>query len=76
MQKRQLMLSAVFSMVVCTMAFYFLYYQKTPSYSLLLAYQSVRRHDVASFEARVDLESVLNYAYDDIIQTAGQFLMI
>lgn len=53
--------------VLCALAFYFLYYIKTPSYSLNIVREAVAKHDVATFEKHVDLDKVLDKGFDDLI---------
>lgn len=57
---------AMFAFVIAC-CFYFLYWIKTPQYSLYEAYDAVKTHDVEKFDRYVDLDSVLGYAYDDYV---------
>ena len=41
--------------ILCAIAFYFLYWIKTPAYSLNIIRESVVKHDVATFEKLRDL---------------------
>ncbi|MDR2007023.1 MAG: DUF2939 domain-containing protein [Acidaminococcales bacterium] len=52
--------------------FCYLYYQSTPAYSLFLIWRAAGRHDPADFERRVDLDSVLGHAFDDIVSAASE----
>lgn len=58
--------------VLCALAFYFLYYIKTPSYSLNIVREAVAKHDVATFEKHVDLDKVLDKGFDDLIAAEVQ----
>lgn len=52
--------------IIATSAWYFVYYTKTPEYSLGLIKESVEKHDVAKFNKHVDLDSILSRGYDDL----------
>lgn len=51
--------------VLCAIAFYFLYWTKTPAYSLNIIRESVEKHDVATFEKHVDMDTLYTKAFDD-----------
>lgn len=53
--------------VLCAVGFYFLYWTKTPTYSLNLIRESIQKHDVATFEKHVDMDSLYTKAVDDSI---------
>lgn len=53
---------------VIACCFYFLYWIRTPQYSLYEAYDAVKTHDVDKFKRYVDLDSVLGTAYDDYVE--------
>jgi hypothetical protein len=53
--------------ILGALAFYFLYWTKTPQYSIALIQQAVKNHNVDRFEKYVDLDSVYGKAYDDFI---------
>lgn len=44
--------------------FYFFYWTKTPQYSLKLIQESIKNHDVVSFEKHVDTETLCTQAID------------
>ncbi len=46
---------------------YFMYFTKTPVYSLNEARVAMEKHDVATFKKHVNLNSVFGSAYDDLI---------
>lgn len=51
--------------ILCAIAFYFLYWIKTPAYSLNIIRESVEKHDVATFEKHVDMDTLYTKAFDD-----------
>ncbi len=53
--------------VLGALAFYFMYWTKTPEYSLNLVREAVKNHNTDQFERHVDLDSLLNKGYDDFI---------
>lgn len=68
MQKKKTIIiicSVVATLLVAFLAFYYGYWKNTPIYSLTLVKTAIENHDWQAFEARVDLDSVLKYAYDD-----------
>ncbi|HBM97412.1 TPA: hypothetical protein DD394_08035 [bacterium UBP9_UBA11836] len=67
MQKKTTIIicSIAATLLVAFLAFYYGYWKNTPIYSLTLVKTAIENHDWQTFEARVDLDSVLKYAYDD-----------
>lgn len=53
--------------VLLLLGFYFLYWIKTPVYSLNLVREAIQKHDVQTFEKHVDLDSVYNKVFDDTL---------
>lgn len=53
--------------VVCLIAFYFLYWVKTPIYSINIIKEAVQKHDVATFERHVDMDTLYTKAFDDFL---------
>lgn len=53
--------------VLCAVAFYFLYWVKTPAYSANIIRESIEKHDVVAFEKHVDMDSLYSKGYDDAI---------
>ena len=51
-------------LILAGCAFYFFYWVKTPQYSLKLIQESVKSHDVVSFEKHVDTEALCTQALD------------
>lgn len=53
--------------VLCCLAYYFLYWVKTPAYSLNIIREAAQKHDVTTFEKHVDLDSIGPKFVDDMI---------
>ena len=53
--------------IIFAIAFYFLYWTKTPTYSNGLIEEAVRSHDVIKFKKHVNLDNVLEEAFDSLI---------
>lgn len=53
--------------ILGALGFYFLYWIKTPAYSLNLIRESIQNHDVATFEKHVDLDTLYDKAFDDAL---------
>jgi hypothetical protein len=62
--KEFIAIGVVLILVIIGVAGYFLYYKKTPTYSLNLIRESVEKHDWETFNAHVDTDSVLSGAFD------------
>ena len=45
-------------LILCAIAYYFLYFIKTPAYSIKIIQESIQKHDVATFEKHVDLDTL------------------
>lgn len=58
--------------VLCALAFYFLYWVKTPAYSLNIIKESVEKHDVATFEKHVDMDTLYTKFFDDALIAQGE----
>lgn len=65
--KRLIGIMLVVCLLVGSIAWYFLYFIKTPEYSLNIIKESVAKHDVIKFKKHVDLDSTLSRGYDDLI---------
>ncbi len=63
---------AVVAAIICAVAFYFLYWIKTPVYSLGIIRDSIEKHDVATFEKHVDLDTLYNKGFDDALIAYGR----
>ncbi|WP_196607172.1 DUF2939 domain-containing protein [Pectinatus frisingensis] len=57
----------IIAIIVGIMAGYFLYYKKTPTYSLNLIRESVKNHDWDTFQKHVDVDSIASSAIDDLM---------
>lgn len=55
-------------MGIASTAFYFLYWTKTPTYSLKMIEESVQTNDVETFEKYVDLDALCKKGFDDICE--------
>lgn len=53
--------------ILCAVAFYFLYWIKTPVYSLNIIKESIQKHDTTTFEKHVDMDTLYVKAFDDSI---------
>ena len=53
-------------------AFYFLYWIRTPAYALNQTRLAIKEHNTAKFEQYVDLDSVLDNAFEDIIKAESK----
>lgn len=53
-------------------AFYFLYFIRTPAYALNQARLSVQQHDTEKFQRYVDLQSVMDNAFEDVIKAESK----
>ena len=59
---------AIIAVLVAAIAgWYFMYFTKTPVYSLNEARVAMEKHDVVTFKKHVDLDSIFGRAYDDLI---------
>lgn len=58
---------AIIAAIVCAVAFYFLYWIKTPVYSLGIVRDSIQKHDVATFEKHVDLDTLYDKGFEDAL---------
>ena len=66
MDKKKI-IAIVVLLAAAVTGWYFMYFTKTPVYSLNEARVAVEKHDVAKFKKHVDLNSVFGSAYDDLI---------
>ena len=53
--------------ILCALAYYFLYWTKTPVYSANIIRESIAKHDVVTFEKHVDMDTLYGKGYDDAI---------
>ncbi len=66
MDKKKI-IAIVVLLIAAVAGWYFMYFTKTPVYSLNEARVAVEKHDVATFKKHVDLDSIFGSAYDDLI---------
>ena len=57
---------------ICGAAFYFLYFIRTPAYALNEARIALKEHDSAKFSRYVDVPSVMDNAFEDIIKAESK----
>ena len=67
MSKKKLFIAALVAVVAIVLGWYFLYFTKTPVYSLNLAREAVEKHDVNPFKKHVDMDSIIGSSYDDVV---------
>lgn len=53
--------------IICLVSFYFLYWIRTPIYSINIIKEAVQKHDVTTFERHVDMDTLYTKAFDDFI---------
>lgn len=68
MNRINLIVCVIVAIIIGVSSFYFLYFKKTPSYTVGIIYQAIRNHDVATFDYYVDLDSMLAKAFDEILK--------
>ncbi|WP_346355306.1 hypothetical protein [Azotosporobacter soli] len=61
------LISVILFATIFTGAWYVFYWKKTPAYSLGLIRNAVETHNYAEFEKHVDVDSLANRAFDDIV---------
>lgn len=66
MKKKLIALAVVVVLIVCGIGGY-LYYKRTPAYSMQLIQESVKEHNWEKFSRHVDTKSLSDAAFDDII---------
>ena len=54
--------------ILCAILFYFLYWVKTPAYSLGIIKTAIEKHDLPTFEQHVDLKSLYSRGVDDLMK--------
>ena len=68
MSKKKSIIAILIAVIAIVLGWYFLYFTKTPVYSLNLARESVEKHDVVTFKKHVDVESIVGSGYDDFVE--------
>ena len=67
LSKKIIALLTVIVLVLVGLGWYFLYFIKTPVYSLNIIREAVAQHDVNKFNKHVDVDNILNKGFDDAI---------
>lgn len=65
--KKFIAIAAVILLVICGIGGY-LYYKRTPAYSMQLIQESVKEHNWEKFSRHVDTKNLADAAFDDIIE--------
>ena len=76
MSKKKTIIAILIAVIAIVLGWYFLYFTKTPVYSLNLARESVEKHDVVTFKKHVDVESIIGSGYDDFVDVQMNDLLI
>ena len=66
MKKKLIALAVVVALIICGIGGY-LYYKRTPAYSMQLIQESIKEHNWEKFSRHVDTKSLSDAAFDDII---------
>ena len=67
-KSRLYIIAGIVVLAIIGLLFYFLYWVKTPAYSLNLIREAIEKHDLVKFEKHVDTESLYNRAFDEVVQ--------
>lgn len=65
--KQMIAISGLLVVVLCSLAFYFFYWTKTPQYSINLIREAVKTHNTEMFEQYVDLDNLIGKGYEDAV---------
>lgn len=65
--KQLITILGLLGVVLCSFAFYFFYWTKTPQYSINLIREAVKTHNTEMFEQHVDLDSLIGKGYEDAV---------
>ncbi len=74
--KNKILGLAAAAAVIIAAAFYFLYWVKTPAYSLSLISDAINDHDAVSFQQHVDMDRLYSKAYDDFLNAEAKLSSI
>ncbi|MGM9583078.1 MAG: DUF2939 domain-containing protein [Phascolarctobacterium sp.] len=72
MKNKKILALLILVVALAGAAFYFLYFIRTPAYALNQARVALKQHDTAKFEQYVDVDSVVESAFDDIIKAESK----
>lgn len=64
---------AIVALLAMITAWWFLYYTKTPTYSLGIVRKAVQQHDLDTFKKHVDLDTLMDKAIDDLLASDDQY---
>lgn len=64
---KRIYIVAIIVVIVAGLLTYFLYWKKTPEYSLGIIRDAITTHNVATFQRHVDLDTLLSRAFDDVV---------
>lgn len=70
--KKNLLLIIILLAALAGAAFYFLYFVRTPAYALNQARQAFQEHDSVKFSRYVDVHSVMDNAFEDILKAESK----
>ncbi len=70
--KKTLLFAAPIVLVLLGLAYYFLYFVKTPSYAVNQVRQAIEQRDVNKFQEHVDLDAVFDKAFEDLLVTESK----
>lgn len=66
--KTQKILIGIAIVIIAVIGWYFLYFTKTPAYSLNLAKEAYTSHNLQQFKKHVDVDSIIGSALDDAFE--------
>lgn len=67
MDKQKKVIAGLLVVILGALAYYFMYWTKTPQYSLNLIKEAIKTHNTDKFERHVDLDTLLNKGCDDLL---------
>ncbi len=70
--KKKWLIAIILLAAICGAAFYFLYFIRTPAYALNEARVALKEHDSTKFSRYVDVSSVMDNAFEDIIKAESK----
>lgn len=70
MQKKGFIIALIVLLCIVLGVGGYMYYKRTPTYSLNIIKESVEKHDFDTFSRHVDTENIISCAYDDLLDIA------
>lgn len=67
LSKKIIAIVVLLGVIISSVIWYFMYFTKTPEYSLNLIKESIQKHDLEGFKKHVDMDSLLSRGYDDLV---------